>query len=208
MTKEFLDRLPLEDIELILKDRLNLFTPEEIDQLRRRREQLLEQTSSDRIPERVSDSTVKCPNCGGFNAISHTYCRHCGFSFPNYRGQTTTFTNSAAPESTQRPFLSQESLTNIITSIISFIVTVILRFALDEKVDLTPEALYYSPGMAVSNNMKPFLIAISAIVGLITVSKTVLSTTMNKREKLLCYVFSGAALLASIAIVNLALELE
>lgn len=103
--------------------------------------------------------------------------------------------------------ISLVCITSIVMSTVSFLLTTIIRFSVDQKIDLTPSALNYHMGMAVPDKLKPIVMAVPIIFTLIVIIKTVRNSNMNQKEKLISYIFAAFSLFASIAVVNWSYEI-
>ena len=132
---------------------------------------------------------MKCSNCNTEVSEHAKYCPNCGNGV------------QILPE-TKNSIIGKDCIVSIVMSLISFILTTIIRFDVDKKIDLTPNALNYNWGMAVPSEIKPFVLAVPIIFTLITIIKTVMSSTMNKKEKGISYIIATFSLVVSVAIVN------
>lgn len=132
---------------------------------------------------------MKCSNCNTEIREITKYCPNCGKTLYG----STELTSSV---------IGKDCITSIVMSIISFILTTIIRFNVDKKIDLTPNSLNYHWGMAVPSEIMPFVLIVPIIFTLVTVIKTVLSSTMNKKEKAVSYIVAAFALASSIAVVS------
>lgn len=78
-----LRKLSIEDVDLILKDQQELYSQEELSELREYREYLLEQKQM-RIEEEKRArrlKTIICPKCDGLNDAINTKCKYCDYQF-------------------------------------------------------------------------------------------------------------------------------
>lgn len=132
---------------------------------------------------------MKCSNCNTEVSENTKYCPNCGNGL------------KILPE-TKDSIIGKDCIVSIVMSLISFILTTIIRFNVDKKTDLTPSALNYNWGMAVPSEIKPFVLAVPIIFTRITIIKTVMSSTMNKKEKVISYIIAAFSLVVSVAIVN------
>ncbi len=132
---------------------------------------------------------MNCKNCNAEVSDQAKFCSNCGEkvdSVDNIEGNV----------------IGRNCIVSIVMSIISFILTTIIRYNVHEKIDLTPSALSHHWGMSVPSEMKPIVLAVPVIFTLITIMKTVMSSDMSKKEKGVSYVIAAFSLMASIAIVN------
>ena len=132
---------------------------------------------------------MNCSKCNTEVNENTKYCPNCGTALQKF-SKSKNFA------------IGQECIVSVVMSTISFVLTTIIRFIVDDETDLTPDALNYKWGMAVPSEIKPFVLAVPLIFTLITVWKTVMSSTMNKKEKTISYIIAAVSLVVSIAIVN------
>lgn len=92
-------------------------------------------------------------------------------------------------------------------SIISFVLTIIVRFSVDKKRDLS-DGLSSRYRMVVIDNIKPFVIAIPALISLIIMICVIKSDSMDKKDKCVSLLVALFSLVASIGIINLKLVLK
>ena len=78
-----LKSLSVDDIDLILKDQKDLYSQEEIAELKEFREYLVKQGQKAQANEKQSRrlKTIICPKCDGENDSSNTHCTYCGYKF-------------------------------------------------------------------------------------------------------------------------------
>ncbi len=78
-----LRKLSVEDVDLILRDQQDLYSQEEISELREYREYLLEQERMKKEDEKRARKleTIVCPKCDGLNDAKNTKCRYCDYPF-------------------------------------------------------------------------------------------------------------------------------
>ena len=78
-----LKALSVEDIDLILKDQLDLYSPEEIVELKEYRAYLLEREQKRQEDEKMKRKrkNLVCPKCDGLNEAINTRCIYCDYQF-------------------------------------------------------------------------------------------------------------------------------
>lgn len=192
---------------IIMRDHSDLCTDDEIFDVEECNQFLLEQeqNETERFCSETKSKTLKCPKCDGPNEPSNFNCVYCGHQLrKSNRLQEERFLRKSDSSSSQA---HTTGTTNIVLSVFSFILTTIIRFCVDKKSDLTPEAWSHHWGMVVPNNIKPFVLIVPVIFTLLTITKTVNSDTMSKKGKILSYIYAIGSLLASIGIVNMKFEL-
>lgn len=83
MTIQELTKLSINDIDLILRDQTDLYTPEEIDELTQWKQYLIQQEERAQKEEQNQRrlKVIKCPKCDGPNDSANTYCMYCGYQF-------------------------------------------------------------------------------------------------------------------------------
>ena len=203
MTMQEMMSLTVEEIDLILKDQLELYTEEEIRDIRRWRSFLVSQEEDNNEKESKKDynendyevKALKCPKCAGLNDAANTRCIYCDYVFQEENEPVKS-------DNVNQSINISELFTSIVMSIVSFVLTSIIRFNVHAEVDLTPSAWSHHWGMAVPSDIKPVVMVVPVIFTLITIVKTVMSSKMREKEKGVSYVIAVASLIASIAIVN------
>ncbi len=78
-----LRKFSIEDVDLILKDQLDLYSSEEIKELKEYRDYLLEQEQKRQEDEKQSRrlTTLVCPKCDGLNDAINNRCIYCDYQF-------------------------------------------------------------------------------------------------------------------------------
>lgn len=206
MTMQEMMSLTVEEIDLILRDQLDLYTEEEIQDLRQWRMFLISQEDKSKAEELEEDckgndyevKALKCPKCEGLNDATNTHCVYCDYVL---REEDDAKESDDENQSVQS---SSQLVFSIAMSIISFVLTVILRFNVQERVDLTPSAWNATWGMVVPSEMKVIILAISVIFTLIS---TAVESKMGKREKSISGGIAMFSLIASILLVNWRIEI-
>lgn len=78
MTLQELEHLSIADIDLILQDQIELYSPEELNELREWRAHLAELKGISSPPSNPNPPTaVRCPKCDGWNAPDAKACVYC-----------------------------------------------------------------------------------------------------------------------------------
>jgi len=206
MTMQEMMSLTVEDIDLILSDQLDLYTEEELRDLRQWRMYLISQEEKSKVKESEENckgndyevKALKCPKCEGLNDATNTHCVYCDYILREENGA------KESEDENESVYTSAQLFFSIAMSIIGFVLTAILRFEVHEKVDLTPSAWNATWGMAVPSDMKPGLLAISVVFTLIS---TALGSKMDKREKSISNGIAIFSLVASILLVFWRMEI-
>lgn len=71
--KEKINSYPVDDLQLILDDQLDMYTSEEITYITQRIDALNKAELKKHLPQKIT-----CDKCGGVNSFEDDYCKYCG----------------------------------------------------------------------------------------------------------------------------------
>ena len=98
----------------------------------------------------------------------------------------------------KKGIIGTDCIVSIVMSIISFVLTTIIRFKVQERMLVAGYSATYE--MVVPSTAKPFVLIVPIIFTLLALIKTVMSSSMNKKEKAVSYIIAAFSLAVSVAI--------
>ena len=131
ITPDELKKLSLDDIELILQDQQDLYSQDELEEIKAQRNYLLELEQKAREAEKESRrlTVVTCPKCDGPNDPKNTKCIYCDHQFKeqDYYAPKTVSNDTEEPEEIH-PADSHYAAGRILLSALSVVMGIVSIF--------------------------------------------------------------------------------